>query len=392
MKTIFPARAASVFLPLTVWLLAAGSQRPAWAAEATGSGGAVPNPVTITAGPAWIPLQAELDIEPGSALDFSRLGLQDPPAGKHGRVIVRPDGQFAFEKTSRIPQRFYGVNLCFSAQYLSHAEADRLADRLMRQGYNAVRLHHYEGELIQGQANSTTLNPDKLEQLDYLTAALGRRGIYLTTDLFVSRPVPYRGVGIAREGMVPMNLFKVLVPVHAGAWENWKQFTRALLNHENPYTKRRYAEDPALAWLSMINEGNFGNYMKEIREVPEWSAAWNAWLKQKYGDRAALAEAWGKELKSEENLPAVALPESINASGLRARDGIAFFSDTERDMVRRMKQLKEAGQYQVWALSPGGRRLARVPVRIRGNELEFTADVAGGGTEGARMLYELGIK
>lgn len=189
-----------------------------------------------------------------------------------------------------------------------------------------------------------------------------------------------------------MNLFKVLVPVHAGAWENWKQFTRALLNHENPYTKRRYAEDPALAWLSMINEGNFGNYMKEIREVPEWSAAWNTWLKQKYGDRAALAEAWGKELKSEENFPAVALPESINAVGLRARGGIAFFSDTEREMVRRMKQLKEAGQYQVWALSPGGRRLARVPVRILGNELEFTADVASGGTEGARMLYELGIK
>lgn len=338
MKTIFRARVGLAFLLLAVWLLAAGSQRPAWAAELAGGRETVPNPVTITAGPDWIPLKAELDIEPGSALDFSRLGLQDPPAGKHGRVIARSDGQFTFEKRSKIPQRFYGVNLCFSAQYLSHAEADRLADRLMRQGYNAVRLHHYEGELIQGQANSTTLNPDKLERFDYLTAALASRGIYLTTDLFVSRPVPYRELGIAREGMAPMNLFKVLVPVHAGAWENWKQFTRALLNHENPYTKRRYAEDPALAWLSMINEGNFGNYLKEIREVPEWLTAWNTWLKHKYGDRAALAAAWGKELKSEENLPAVALPESINASGLRARDGIAFFSDTERDMVRRMKR------------------------------------------------------
>jgi hypothetical protein len=55
-------------------------------------------------------------------------------------------------------------------------------------------------------------------------------------------------------------------------------------------------------------------------------------------------------------------------------------------------KLKDAGQYQVWALSPGGRRLAKVPVRVLGNELEFTADVASGGTEGARMLYELGIK
>ena len=48
--------------------------------------------------------------------------------------------------------RFYGVNLCFSAHYITHEQADRLAERLARLGYNAVRLHHYEGELTEPSA------------------------------------------------------------------------------------------------------------------------------------------------------------------------------------------------------------------------------------------------
>ena len=52
---------------------------------------------TIVAGAEWVPLHLDLDIVPNSALDFSKLGLQDAPAGKYGWVICRPDGQFAFE-------------------------------------------------------------------------------------------------------------------------------------------------------------------------------------------------------------------------------------------------------------------------------------------------------
>src|SRR4051812_16013647 len=66
--------------------------------------------VTIKAGVDWIPLQPELDIEPGSALDFSKMGFRDAPAGKRGRVIARPDGQFAFADSPDKPERFYGVN------------------------------------------------------------------------------------------------------------------------------------------------------------------------------------------------------------------------------------------------------------------------------------------
>jgi hypothetical protein len=276
---------------------------------------------------------------PGSALDFSGMGFTDPPAGKHGRVVARTDGQFAFADSPQTPRRFYGVNLCFGAHYLSHDEADRLADRFVRLGYNALRIHHYERDLTEGQPSSTTFNPRKLDQFDYLMNALIQRGIYLTTDLYVSRSVPYREVGINRDGLIPMDTFKILVPVHPGAFENWKQFARALLEHVNPYTQRRYADEPALAWLSLINEGNFGNYYRTLQTVPEWKQAWNQWLQRRYPDRAALAAAWGEELKADE-APAhrsVALPESLSGRSLRSRDCVTFLSETEREMVRRIK-------------------------------------------------------
>ncbi len=308
------------------------------AAEGIPAGSTNP-PVDVTAGADWIPLRPELDIEPGSALDFSSLGLTDAPAGKHGRVMARPDGQFAFTDSPAQVRRFYGVNLCFGAQYLSQAEADRLAERLARLGYNAVRLHHYERDLTQGQHPTTTLNPEKLDQFDYLLAALIKRGLYLTTDLYVSRPVPYREVGMDRDGEIPMDTFKILVPVHAGAYENWKAFSRALLTHVNPYTKRSYAEEPGLAWLAMINEGNFGNFYRDILTFPEWKQAWNRWLAKRYPDRSALATAWGNELKTSEDPAAgtVALPDRLQAEGPRARDGIVFLADTEREMVGKMK-------------------------------------------------------
>jgi len=295
--------------------------------------------VMIRASAEWIPLKATLEVKPGSALDFSGMGFTDAPAGKHGWVIARPNGTFAFEDTPDVPRRFYGVNLCFGAQYLAKEESDRLAERLQRLGYNAVRIHHYERDLVEGQNPTTKLNERRLDQFDYLTAALIKRGMYLTTDLYVSRSVPWREVGIDRDGRIPMDTFKILVPVHEGSFENWKQFTRALLGHRNPYTGRRYAEEPALAWLSMINEGNFGNFYKDILTFPEWTRAWNQWLSKQYGARAQLAAAWGADLKGGED-PAqgtVALPQNLRGEGLRARDCIAFLSATERAMIERMR-------------------------------------------------------
>ena len=298
----------------------------------------IDEPVTIVAGADWIPLKTELDIEAGSALDFSTMGMTEAPAGKHGRVICGDGGQFVFENDKKTPRRFYGVNLCFSGQYMTHDEADKLAERFSRLGYNAVRIHHYEGDLTRGK-KSTELNEEKVEQLDYLFAALGKRGIYITTDLFVSRPVPYKDVGIDKPGNVGMDDFKVMIPARPAAYENWKAFATTLLTHVNPHTGKRNADDPALAWLSLINEGCFGNFTKQMQGIPEWKTLWNEWLAKRYTTRDDLAKAWGKSLKDTEDAAtgSVAMPNNVYGGSARSRDENIFLAEKEGEMVVKMK-------------------------------------------------------
>lgn len=313
--------------------------------------------VTISAGPDWVPLDVDLDIEPGSALDFSNVLPRHAPAGKFGRLIATKQGKFAFENRA-VPMRFYGVDLCCTAQYLSRELADRLAERLVRLGYNAVRIHHYERWLVERVPGEMRLRSDTLDQFDYLFAAFKQRGIYVTTDLYVSRLIAladvyedrsrnagngqaktadraedwtfenYYNVGAADFGVQD---FKMAVYVNDRAYENFQAFARALLDHTNPYTKLRYADDPALASLSLMNEDCPGNFIDGLRGRlrDDWQLAWNRWLAAHYPDRHSLAAALGN--LSDKQDPArgtVPLP-SIRGQGPGVITFHAFVADVQ---------------------------------------------------------------
>ena len=239
--------------------------------------GCNPDGYRIRANDEWVPVKDTTDVKAGTALDFSAAGWLDAPAGKYGRVIRLGD-HFEFEKKPGVKQRFYGVNLCFTANYMSEKDAEELCTRLSRLGYNALRIHHYERELCDPK-DGTTILPAKMAELDNLLNACIRHGIYLTTDLFVSRNVPWRSCGIDRAGTVPMREYKELVLFHDGARRNYLDFSRQLLNHVNPVTGRRWADEPAVAFLAFINEGNPGNYgYGFMKNLPEAKKAWTTWL------------------------------------------------------------------------------------------------------------------
>jgi len=298
-------------------------------------------PVTIEAGPDWLPLDDALDIEPGSALDFSTLVPWHTPAGKYGRVIATPTGTLALAAKPTEPVRFYGCNLCFTGQYLPHDQADRLATRLQRLGYNAVRLHHYESGLIDRAAgNSITFNPTALDQFDYLFAALKQRGIYVTTDLFVSRPVFNKEIWEGVPGDIAMDDYKMAVLVNDRAYANYLDFARNLLTHVNPYTQMRYADDPALAWLSLINEGNAGNFIGQVHGTlrEDWTRAWNRWLAARYPTPAALVVAVGMPAEGRDAASGtVPLPARLDNTPAGIQLAI-FLTETERDFTRRMRE------------------------------------------------------
>ena len=214
-------------------------------------------PHVIAAGAEWQPIDSARDIEKGSVLDFSaRL---DAPAGKYGPPVIR-DGHFVFRDRPDKPVRFYGTNLCRSAQYLDKEQAERLADRMAAWGINAVRIHHHDNELVRKTSESSTeLNPEALDRLDYLIACFKKRGIYITTDLYVSRMLVRGELTETPDKTAWQPTFKPLVFVLDSAMENWKRFARNWLTHVNPYTGLALKDDPALISLSLVNEDNIAS-------------------------------------------------------------------------------------------------------------------------------------
>lgn len=190
------------------------------------------------------------DAKRGSALDFSFMNQKDAPAGKYGWITVGENGHFT---AGGRRFRFVGTNLCFDAQFLEKAEAEKLADEIAAMGYNSVRFHHFDHTISDMQSpKSTVQSASQFDKLDYLFYCMKQRGIYITIDLYVSRNL--------RPGEMPGfpefkgREIKGLAPVHGPARDNWKEYARNLLTHKNPYTGLTWAEDPALFGLSLINE------------------------------------------------------------------------------------------------------------------------------------------
>ncbi len=236
----------------------------------------------------WKQLDWPHDITPGSALDFS--SLLDGPAGKYGRLIVK-DGKFVFEGRPDRPVRFYGINLCGASNFPDKDTCHRLVDRLAACGYNSVRFHHQDRTLTQAMdERATQLDPVEMDKLDYLFHCLKERGIYLTTDLYVSRPTREVFPALGRP-VKHWEEFKFLIHLLDEAHQNWQDFAGNFLRHVNPYTGLAWKDDPALVTLSCVNEDAifhcYKNAGPDIRQV--YDRCFAAWLKKK-----GLAEPAGE--------------------------------------------------------------------------------------------------
>ena len=296
-----------------------------------GEGGvelALSQPVVVKAGADWIPLDYRKSIEPGSALDFSGMGFLDAPAGKYG-WLRNVNGDFEFEKTPGVKRRFYGVNFCSTANTPSHEIADDLIVRLKRLGYNAIRLHHHERPITKNRRKEGVgFAADRLERMDYLVAKGIAEGFYFTTDIFVSRDVTWEDVGLPERGkdLIEKQLYKILVAVWDPAFDDWKRFARAFMEHVNPYTGRAYKDEPAMPLISLINEGQFTmGWGRGAKEDPIVDAAYRTWL----------AERRTKDPSFHPEAPEHA--DKLNVYGDTGAVMTAFMADLERRSAARMK-------------------------------------------------------
>jgi Carbohydrate binding domain/Cellulase (glycosyl hydrolase family 5) len=221
------------------------------------------------------------------------------PAGKAGGVIAR-DGHF-FTGSQRL--RFFGANIAFSGAFPTHDQADKVAHRLARFGFNCIRFHHMDMQPfpngIFADEKLEKLSPEALDRLDYFVAALKVNGIYSDLNLHVSRSWAKSHHWPNSDQMPEFDKMVDLFNPELMAAN--QQYARDLLTHFNPYTHSRYADEPAVAFIEINNEDTLFLWGGETKlaDLPEPYAGqlqtlWNQWLLKKYQTRAALASAWSQ--------------------------------------------------------------------------------------------------
>lgn len=294
----------------------------------------------VVAGADWLPLPYDGPVQPGSACDLSVLSGLDAPAGRHG--AVRAVGEhFEFAGRPGVAQRFYGVNLVAGTQFLDPEASGRLVERIVRAGYNSVRLHHWDKLVFPGGDGSAP-DPARLAALDRLTAMLTRRGIYLTIDLYCSRDAAPEALGLPAGEAVGQPGVKMALAVSPAAVAWWRRGTLALLDHVNAETGVRWADDPAWIGMCLVNEGTFENWHAAMLTRPGlralWQARWNAWLLARHGGRDGLVASWGVDPGGDPAAGTVPLPAEISP-GPAAAELLLCYADAEEELFARLSRI-----------------------------------------------------
>ncbi|MCL5282588.1 MAG: beta-galactosidase [Planctomycetes bacterium] len=291
-----------------------------------------------------------------SVLDGSRW--VEAPTGKHGFVTAKGE-RFVFEDGT--PVRFFGAQIgSFSRDQLNYA-----VRRMRRQGINITRMHGLENLNDRNSRTSFDYSKEGFDRLDYLIAKLGENGIYIILD--VHYPLTYRfkpgdGIpGLPQGGPAPHAEFfsdKVAGIMHRRMAD--------VFTHLNPYTNKRYCDDPTVALVEILNEDSlfWGTIAEPFRQELERKFA--DWLRTKYGDDAGLRKAWtvnGKSPLAEgEGLGPGQRISLLNNGSFNAK----FFQARPEQAIRGQDQMRFCLELEdkYWAAGVAALRQAGVKVPI----------------------------
>jgi hypothetical protein len=299
--------------------------------------------------------------------------LLEKPAGGKG-FIRNEGGHFVTGDGAR--WRMWAMNICTDSPLPPLEYAPVVARHLAKYGVNCLRLHAMDhrwpkGILMRAQRSSpnnrywgnqdeTTraLDPEGLARLDYFIHCCKKEGIYLDLNLNVART--FTGAdGVAQAEQVRWG--KGLTYFDRQLIALQKEFAQQLIDHVNPFTGLRYGDEPAIALVELVNENTliefWGRGMLDGGEpevarghwypipstyVAQLDRLWNAYVAERYRDRAALATAWEGDLRDYEDpargsLRRLKASEFAAASGPRFREEARFYTDIEIAYFQEMK-------------------------------------------------------
>ena len=234
-------------------------------------------PITVQEDAGWAPYVVDHFSREDSPADVRFL--LEGPAGKYGHVQVR-DGHLYFPNGKRF--RCWGVNITGwtigSAMIPPKEDGTVFARQLARLGVNCVRFHfldmldstqtrnpagpsgdpgplqHFPVGLIDSRRDDTGhFNPEQLDRLDHFFAQLKANGIYSNFNLNVGHRWK-EGDGVPDAELI--GVAKAYTHFGPELIAKQKEYARMLLGHTNPYTKMRYADDPAVVTVEILNENS----------------------------------------------------------------------------------------------------------------------------------------
>lgn len=236
---------------------------------------------------------SDLETLAGSALDVSET-MGHKPAGKYGRLRIGKDGKFFFEGNPSERVKFKGTNWRpgdhFFNKIKTKEDIDTLAKVARKQGYNMIRWRismRKEKEF----ESPYKMRPEVLDMYDYFMYAMAREGVYTHLNL--------SSHDLGDPSFKWSDRYDVKVKMLLGdpaTREAWKKLVTMQLNHVNPYSGKKWKDDPAIATTEYYNEMELG-YLASDRVLSAGVIKFannklQAWLEKKYGTIEALNKAW----------------------------------------------------------------------------------------------------
>lgn len=280
--------------------------------------------------------------------------LNDHVAGSRGHL--HNVGGKLFAGNERI--RLYGVTMFSGALMPDYADAIKVAARLRKEGFNAVRLFGWDKELKQpdtwtityqwqGLLNADqTLNDVALDYFDHFVYQLEQAGIYVMIPLHGSRK--YKEAPDCIDFCQGLDTYlPLLIQSH-------KDLSATLLNHVNPYTGKAYKDDPAVVAVEVNNEdslshrwskGTIDSYLADPVLFPKYGAPlevlWRDWVRAKYATPADAGAAYAQALTSFDDLKAPLKADLAQLNAQLVKDWLQFAGETDAgyltDMVDYLK-------------------------------------------------------
>jgi len=172
---------------------------------------------------------------------------------------------------------------------------DYLARRLAKVGVNIVRFH---GPLFRRTGDPAQIDPQGLDRLHYLVAALKREGIYTTVSFYFPLWFDIKpNYGIPGFEAIKNKRPFALLFFEPRLQEIYRSWARSIFTSKNPYTGLPLAKEPAVAAIELQNEDSFFFWTFSKRNVPpvQWrrlEALFGKWLTRRYGSVAKAIAAW----------------------------------------------------------------------------------------------------